>query len=262
MTTVSDRPAVIRPIRPSAIAGLMRDLYQRQLADDPEPYLVEHAEPRRVAHQARVFQWYAPHLPQAGAILDLGCAHGPDACMLRTAFDDRFELFGCDFWPEDKFRLFREFSGVRYTRLTSNLALPYLDETFDAVVASGVLEHAAMDYELLKEIYRVLKPDGRVIISYLPNRLSREEWVHRNVRQSGFHRRLYGAGEAAQLLKRSGFYPVTPVRHQSFGWEKRLERVISSAKLVGRLAGILRFLCPIHVVSSTLCCVAQKVECM
>jgi ubiquinone/menaquinone biosynthesis C-methylase UbiE len=262
MTTVAKRIAPAAPIHLNAISDVMLDLYRRQLADDPEPYLIEHAEPRRVAHQARVFRWYAPYLPPDGAILDLGCAHGPDACMLRKVFGERFELHGCDFWPNDKFRIFREFSGMRYAKLTTNLALPYLDETFDVVVASGVLEHAAMDYELLKEIYRILKPDAKLIVSYLPNRFSREEWVSRNVRQAGFHRRLYGIGETMQLLKRTGFFPIVPVRHQSFAWEKRLENVVFSQRWIARFSGILRFLFPVHVLSSTLCGITQKVQSM
>jgi SAM-dependent methyltransferase len=253
--------AISSPISPLAIADLMCDLYRRQLAGDSDPYLIEHADPRKVAGQAWVFRWYAPHLPHDGAILDLGCAHGPDSCMLRAAFGDRFELHGCDFFPSDRFRVFRENSQMHYTQLANNLGLPYLDETFDCVVASGVLEHAAMDYELLKEIYRILKPGGRVMISYLPNRHSYEEWMIRNIRQTAFHRRLYGVAETTQLLKRAGFYPTVPVRYH-FSWEKRIEKVIASPKWVERLSRVLRVLCPVHIFSSTLCCIAQKVHSM
>ena len=246
---------------PAAIADFMHDLYRRQLAEDPDPYLLEHAQPRKVAGQAWVFQWYAPYLPSEGAILDLGCADGPDVCMLRAAFGDRFELHGCDFVPADRFAVFREFSQVHYSQLSNNRPLPYLDETFDSVIASGVLEHAAMDYELLKEIYRILKPGGRIMISYLPNRLSFQEWRNRNVRKSGFHRRLYGIGETSQLLKRTGFYPIVPVRSH-FAWERRLAKMIASPRWVAQVAKMLRILCPIHVFSSTLCGIAEKVQSM
>jgi ubiquinone/menaquinone biosynthesis C-methylase UbiE len=39
-------------------------------------------------------------------------------------------------------------------------ALPYAPNTFDAVVASGVLEHTAMDMEALKALFRVTKTAG------------------------------------------------------------------------------------------------------
>ncbi|HRF97201.1 MAG TPA: methyltransferase domain-containing protein, partial [Aggregatilineales bacterium] len=47
-------------------------------------------------------------------------------------------------------------------------ALPYPDNTFDAVILSEVLEHLDDDVAGLKEAYRVLKPGGVVVIT-VPN---------------------------------------------------------------------------------------------
>jgi ubiquinone/menaquinone biosynthesis C-methylase UbiE len=44
-------------------------------------------------------------------------------------------------------------------------ALPYPDNTFDAVIASEILEHIEDDVAGLREIYRVLKPNGVVAIT-------------------------------------------------------------------------------------------------
>ena len=57
----------------------------------------------------------------------------------------------------DLYEAFFEYSGLRYRRLEHSNLLPYEDSTFDMVIASGVLEHVPMDYESLKELYRVLK---------------------------------------------------------------------------------------------------------
>ena len=46
--------------------------------------------------------------------------------------------------------------------------LPFEDETFDVVVATEVLEHLRMYYEVLREMVRVLKPGGLLIIT-IPN---------------------------------------------------------------------------------------------
>jgi hypothetical protein len=79
----------------------------------------------------------------------------------------------------------------------------------DAVIASGVLEHVPMDYESLKELYRVMKPGARLIVTYLPNRASVEEWRlrHRNGRRG--HRRLYSRSQIRRLLLHCGFWPLT-----------------------------------------------------
>jgi SAM-dependent methyltransferase len=44
-------------------------------------------------------------------------------------------------------------------------ALPFRDRTFDAAICSEVLEHVADDGHVIREIARVLKPGGRLIVS-------------------------------------------------------------------------------------------------
>ncbi len=46
-------------------------------------------------------------------------------------------------------------------------AMPFPDETFDLVVATGVLEYSELD-RALRELARVIRPGGRAVVSY-PN---------------------------------------------------------------------------------------------
>ncbi len=58
------------------------------------------------------------------------------------------------------------YSDVALGRLTDIICdahdIPYLDQSFDLVIASAVLEHVANPYRCVEEIHRVLRPDGRV----------------------------------------------------------------------------------------------------
>ncbi|MBS7648708.1 class I SAM-dependent methyltransferase [Candidatus Bathyarchaeota archaeon] len=47
--------------------------------------------------------------------------------------------------------------------------IPFKDETFDKAILSELLEHVLDDREVLKEVYRVLKPGGTIGIT-VPNR--------------------------------------------------------------------------------------------
>lgn len=70
--------------------------------------------------------------------------------------------------------------------------LPFEDESFDCVVSFQVIEHIKCDKEFVREVYRVLKPGGRFIVS-TPNRpmsLTRNPW----------HVREYTAEEFKALL--------------------------------------------------------------
>jgi ubiquinone/menaquinone biosynthesis C-methylase UbiE len=61
----------------------------------------------------------------------------------------RFELYGI---PAD-------------LRLGDAEQMPYEDETFDAVYTFGVIHHSPNTDKIVDEIYRILKPGGRAIIS-------------------------------------------------------------------------------------------------
>jgi SAM-dependent methyltransferase len=234
-------------------------LYRQQEQLAPEAYLGDHGGGRQVLNHVHTFRWYAPYLPAGGAVLDWGCRHAPDSCLLRTAFGDAFELHGCDFVEPEQYRAFRDHSGVAYTKLNHPWVLPFDTHAFDVVIGSGTLEHTALDYESLKELYRVLKNDGLLVISYLPNVWSYREFVQRVIRKRAFHRRLYHMGEFVTLLKRAGFYPLD-VRYQTFFWEDQAAR-IGEPRWAGALLPGLRFLTPAFL-SSTLCCVARKVDMM
>lgn len=82
--------------------------------------------------------------------LDFGCGNGTLAHALAAAGAD---ADGCDFADQLG-------SGERLRVIEDPYRLPFPDDTFDVIVSSEVFEHV-QDYETtLREIRRVLRPDG------------------------------------------------------------------------------------------------------
>jgi SAM-dependent methyltransferase len=230
----------------SELALRLQNLYEEQLKARPgDEYLREHCRPEFVAGTVRVFRFYEPFLPAEGRVLDWGCRHAPDACLIR-ARRPALAIDACDVVDPADYQVFFRHADLRYERLQDDVRLPYPDAVFDAVIASGVLEHVPMDYESLKELRRVLRPGGRLIVAYLPNRASVEEWLLRR-RGRPYHPRLYGLAELRRMLLHTGFIPLAA------GYQTQLDLLPSGNRGLRwlRLLGA-------HRIASCLCAVAER----
>jgi len=237
----------------------LSDLFARQLAKSHGDYIQYHSSKQAIASKVNSFLEYKDYLPQDGRILDWGCHHAPDSAMIRmSSGPNQPKITGCDFLEPDRYKIFWDFSGIEYIRLNHITRLPFEDNSFDCIVGSGALEHTARDYESLKELYRVLKTDGHLIITHLPNRFSYVEFAARHFRKSGFHRRLYSVSEISTLLKRSGFYPVKLRRHRILPTQS-FSAVIS---VLSRYETTLDRIWPLNLLCGDILGVAQKVDSM
>lgn len=91
-----------------------------------------------------------------GKFLDVGCCSGG----LKKYVNSDLTYFGVD-------NTNLTFNGFRKLDLNCKI-LPFEDKTFDAINCSAVLEHLFYPLELLKEVKRVMKDDGYLLLS-LPN---------------------------------------------------------------------------------------------
>ena len=91
-------------------------------------------------------------------ILDVGCGTGANLKLLSQFGDAE----GVDISP-DALAFCRE-RGLENVRLGAAEKLPHEDGTFDLVTALDVVEHMDDDVAGLREMRRVLRPDGRILL--------------------------------------------------------------------------------------------------
>ncbi|WP_162250327.1 class I SAM-dependent methyltransferase [Pseudoxanthomonas sp. Root630] len=91
-----------------------------------------------------------------GVVLDVGCA----SRWAEQALPPSCTYIGIDY-PSTGTTLYE----ARPTVFANAERLPFGDETADTVLLSEVLEHLRNPQSALQEIRRVLKPDGRVLIT-------------------------------------------------------------------------------------------------
>jgi SAM-dependent methyltransferase len=108
-------------------------------------------------------------------------------------------------------------------------SMPFADHSFDAVIAHHVLEHVEDDGRAMREIRRVMAPDGVAILSvpiiqgwhrtYEDGRIQRPEERRTHFGQED-HKRLYGR-DFVERLSRTGFavavFQADPKSEVSFG---------------------------------------------
>lgn len=133
-------------------------------------------------------------------VLDIGCATGALLSFLR---DRKWRVTGVEISPCGEYAENERGLDVRNLPLEEN---NFKSASFDAVLASHVIEHLNDPRSFLAEIYRVSKDNGRVFIT-TPNiggfqaRLSGSRW-----RSAIFdHLYLFSARTLGKMLKSAGF---------------------------------------------------------
>ena len=110
----------------------------------------------------------------------------------------------------------------------NGLTLPFADCSFDRVIASEVLEHVPDDLAVMAELFRVLRPGGRLAAT-VPAALPEQVcwWLNDGYhapKSVGGHVRIYGKPELRAKLASVGFEPGPSHRahalHSPYWWLK------------------------------------------
>ncbi|MCT8136988.1 methyltransferase domain-containing protein [Anaerobacillus sp. CMMVII] len=99
------------------------------------------------------------------AVLDIGSGAGVDLHVACSLVGEEGLVFGIDITPEMVSKANASLEKVELNSkvvLGSSEAIPFPDETFDVVFSNGVLNLSPVKEQSFKEIYRVLKPGGRL----------------------------------------------------------------------------------------------------
>jgi SAM-dependent methyltransferase len=154
--------------------------------------------------------WYVDFLKPADRVLDVGCSNG--AHLTRAARHCR-SIVGIDYDLAQLPIAAREIRGqslanARVFAWDITTRFPFVDAAFDAVLFLDVIEHVVPRVAVLREIHRVLAPDGRLLVSG-PNRETR--W-RRTLREAGLfsysdpdHKIEYTRDEFVAELHAGGF---------------------------------------------------------
>lgn len=98
-------------------------------------------------------------------------------------------------WPRD---------GLRQTALVEEDELPLPDSCADRIIIVHSVETTENTRQLLREVWRILAPEGRVIM-VVPNR--RGIWARFDTTPFG-HGRPYSRGQISRLLRDAMFTPI------------------------------------------------------
>ena len=166
----------------------------------------------------RRVRFLARRVPRGGRVLDIGCGRGT---LLSELADRGFEVHGTEVS-----RAAVEGADSRAEiRIASNLAAAeYPEDHFDLVILWHVLEHLPDPRETVREIHRVLRPGGEVVIA-VPNfsswqaRWSGAAWFHLDPPRHLYH---FPLAALESLLSDCAFECRSAhhfsLRQNPFGW--------------------------------------------
>ena len=101
-------------------------------------------------------------------VLDIGCGAGVDSIFAAVMAGQSGKVTGIDLVPE---MLERAKENARLSALNINFLegsaedLLFSDNTFDVVISNGVFNLVVDKVKALSEVYRVLKPGGRLMLA-------------------------------------------------------------------------------------------------
>jgi ubiquinone/menaquinone biosynthesis C-methylase UbiE len=181
-----------------------------------------------------------------GLVLDLAC--GPGILSAALAPQTEF-MVGVDITPE-MIRMARERcrkAGVCNARFLEGPAeaLPFPPATFDGVVTRLSIHHVPAPHEVLREVRRVLKPDGSLILADAISSVDPSESELHNALErlrDPSHVRMLSEPDLLQVVAEAGFSPVSANRWRQHRRFDEWAAIVQGARSLGDLEVVMRAL--------------------
>ncbi len=171
---------------------------------------------------------------RGGSILDIGCGSGG---FLGSLDVRRWQKYGVEISPVPAESARRRFNI--HVFVGDLQEANFLDDQFDVITLWHVLEHLPNAFEVLKEIKRILKKGG-VLLMAVPNfeslerKLTKDKWYHFDIPRHLFH---FSPETIGKMLCKADF-KILKVRHFELkNWYGFLQ---SSLNTLGFKKGLIR----------------------
>lgn len=161
-----------------------------------------------------IFQKHPPeflkYLAANDSVLDVGCGNGQNSLLAAgkvkrvTGFDIDISQLKIAEAEAGK----RGLKNVRFDCVSAEEKFPYNSGQFDKVIFLGVLEHLSKRESILREIKRVMKPGGRLLLG-IPNEMTGWKKLQMSVGIQHFtdpdHELEFTRRSISDLLAKAGF---------------------------------------------------------
>lgn len=160
-----------------------------------------------------------------GRVLDVGCGIGGHLARLNSA---SIELrVGVDPGLSGLIKGKKLFPDIYFVN-ANGYALPFQAHSFDLVICIDVIEHVEQPEDLLKEIHRVLKPEGAMFLQTpnYPTKRFYDIWhwlrkTRKTLLDDPTHVTKLNASRLTNLVRRAGF-TVQIIKARNLPFEKYL----------------------------------------
>lgn len=142
-------------------------------------------------HQRLLQAYYLAKPYIKGDLLELGCGEGRGVELLVPLADSYLALDKIQSVIDE---LIKKYPDVSFEQAVFPPFSTLKDNSFDSIVSFQVIEHVKKDGDFLAEIYRVLRPGGKAVLT-TPN-------IKKTLTRNPWHIREYTAPELTQLAKK------------------------------------------------------------